>query len=47
MLARRIRGERAYDRRDLNLKGDTNEVYYHLPYFNAKDGMEALRSILG
>ena len=46
ILARRIRGERNLDRRDFNLKTDQEEVFYHLPYFNAKEGEEALRDIL-
>ena len=45
-LARRIRGERNLDRRDFNLKADTDEVFYHLPYFNATEGFKALQKII-
>ena len=46
VLARRIRGERALDRRDMNIKGGDSENYYHLPYVDVKDGMVALQKIL-
>ena len=28
------------------LKSDSDEIYYHLPYFNEKEGMVALKSII-
>lgn len=45
-LARRIRGERHLDRRDFNLKTDEDEVFYHLPYYNVPEGMQALKKII-
>ena len=45
-LARRIRGERFHDHRDLQPKtGD--EVFYQLPYFNEKEQMHHLRKVIG
>ena len=44
-LARRIRGERNMDRRDLKEKSG-DEVFYHLPYFDVKDGLEALKKVI-
>ena len=41
-LARRIRGERFHDHRDLQPKTG-QEKFYQLPYYNEKQGMEALR----
>mmetsp|Transcript_42209 Transcript_42209/g.30916 ORF Transcript_42209/g.30916 Transcript_42209/m.30916 type:complete len:172 (-) Transcript_42209:56-571(-) len=41
-LARRIRGERHLDHRDLIVKSG-NEKFCQLPYFNEKEGMEALK----
>jgi hypothetical protein len=34
-LARRIRGERNLDHRDLNVKSD-DEAYYSLPYYGGR-----------
>ena len=46
-LARRIRGERFQDHRDLQPKTG-HEVFYQLPYINAKDGMKNLtKTIVG
>ena len=45
-LARRIRGERFHDHRDLMPKtGD--EVFYQLPYFNEKEHMAHLKKVIG
>lgn len=44
-LARRIRGERFHDHRDLELKSG-NETFYQLPYFNEKEQMAHLRKTL-
>ena len=44
-LARRIRGDQIHDHRDVMPKtGD--EMFYSLPYANAKEGMDTLRSAL-
>lgn len=44
-LARRIRGERFHDHRDLQPKtGD--EVFYSLPYYNEKEQMNTLKKVL-
>jgi histone H3 len=45
-LARRIRGERFHDHRDLQPKNG-DEVFYALPYFNEKEQMDYLRKTLG
>jgi histone H3 len=45
-LARRIRGERFHDHRDLQPKtGD--EVFYQLPYYNEKEQMAHLKKVIG
>ena len=44
-LARRIRGERFQDHRDLQLKKD-NEKFYQLPYYNEKAENEKLKKVL-
>ena len=44
-LARRIRGERHHDHRDLKEKTG-NEVFYHLPYFNVDEGMGLLKKVI-
>ena len=45
-MARRIRGERFHDHRDLMPKtGD--EVFHQLPYFNEKEQMKNLQKIIG
>ena len=44
-LARRIRGERFHDHRDL-LPKEGNEVFYQLPYFNEKEQMKNLQKIV-
>ena len=44
-LARRIRGERFHDHRDLQPKTG-NEIFYQLPYYNEKDGMKDLKKAL-
>ena len=45
ILARRIRGERQFDHRDLG--GDyEGRVFYHLPYFNVKEGRDALQECI-
>ena len=45
-LARRIRGERFHDHRDLMPKNG-DEVFYQLPYYNEKDQMKNLQKIIG
>ena len=46
-LARRIRGERFQDHRDLQPKTG-KEVFYQLPYYHEKDGMKNLtKTIVG
>ena len=45
ILARRIRGERHLDHRDTG-EPHEGEVFYHLPYFNVKEGMDALKEII-
>ena len=45
-LARRIRGERFQDHRDMQPKtGD--EVFYQLPYYNEKEQMAHLKKVIG
>ena len=44
-LARRIRGDANLDYRDQNEK-DGNEVFYQLPYRNAKSGIKDLQKSL-
>ena len=44
-LARRIRGERALDHRDLMPKTG-HEVFHSLPYFNVKDNLAKLKKTL-
>jgi hypothetical protein len=44
-LARRIRGERFQDFRDLQPKTG-QEVFYSLPYTNEKSQMEQLKKVL-
>lgn len=44
-LARRIRGERFHDHRDMQPKNG-DEVFYQLPYFNEKEQMNHLRKVL-
>ena len=44
-LARRIRGERFRDHRDLQPKTG-NEVFYQLPYYDEADGMKQLKKII-
>ena len=44
-LARRIRGERFHDFRDLQPKTGT-EVFYQLPYINDKTQIEQLRKVI-
>jgi histone H3 len=44
-LARRIRGERFQDHRDLQPKTG-NEVFYQLPYHNEKDEMKQLKKVI-
>lgn len=44
-LARRIRGERFQDHRDLQPKNG-DEVFYQLPYFNEKEQMAHLRKVI-
>ena len=44
-LARRIRGERFHDHRDLQPKTG-QEVFYQLPYFDEKDGMKQLKKVV-
>jgi len=45
-LARRIRGERFQDFRDMQPKTG-NEVFYQLPYHNEKESMAQLRKVIG
>ncbi|TNV75854.1 hypothetical protein FGO68_gene13389 [Halteria grandinella] len=45
-LARRIRGERFHDHRDLQPKTG-NEVFYQLPYYNEKEQMKHLTKVIG
>ena len=44
-LARRIRGERFHDHRDLQPKTG-NEVFYQLPYYDEKTEMKHLKKII-
>jgi histone H3 len=44
-LARRIRGERFHDHRDLQPKTG-NEVFYQLPYHNEKDELKQLKKVI-
>ena len=44
-LARRIRGERFHDHRDLQPKTG-QEIFYMLPYYNEKDELKNLRKIV-
>ena len=44
-LARRIRGERFHDHRDLQPKTG-QEVFYQLPYHNEKDEMKQLKKVI-
>ncbi len=44
-LARRIRGERFHDHRDLQPKTG-QEVFYMLPYYNEKDEMKNLKKVI-
>ena len=44
-LARRIRGERFHDHRDLQPKTG-KEVFYMLPYYEEKDGMKDLKKVI-
>ena len=44
-LARRIRGERFHDHRDLQPKTG-NEVFYQLPYYNEKDELKNLKKVI-
>ena len=44
-LARRIRGERFHDHRDLQPKTG-NEVFYQLPYYDEKDHMKNLKKAI-
>lgn len=44
-LARRIRGERFQDFRDMQPKTG-NEVFYRLPYVNEKEEMVNLRKVI-
>ena len=44
-LARRIRGERFHDHRDLQPKTG-KEVFYHLPYRNEKEELKHLKKII-
>ena len=44
-LARRIRGERHMDHRDMQPKTG-KEVFYHLPYRHEKEGMAALKRVI-
>ena len=44
-LARRIRGERFHDHRDLQPKTG-NEVFYQLPYHNEKEEMKQLKKVI-
>ena len=44
-LARRVRGERYHDHRDLMPKSGS-EVFYQLPYHNEKEGMNQLRKTI-
>ena len=44
-LARRIRGERFHDHRDLKPKTNP-EVFYNLPYFNEKAEMQYLKKVI-
>ena len=44
-LARRIRGERFQDHRDLQPKTG-QEVFYQLPYYNEKDELKNLKKII-
>jgi histone H3 len=47
-LARRIRGENNYDHRvTTELSKADQEAFISLPYFNAKEGMKALKQHLG
>ena len=45
-LARRIRGERFKDHRDMQPKNG-DEVFYQLPYYNEKEQMVHLRKVIG
>ena len=44
-LARRIRGERFHDHRDLQPKTG-KEVFYMLPYYNEKDHLADLKKVI-
>lgn len=44
-LARRIRGERFHDHRDLQPKAG-DEVFYQLPYYNEKEQMAHLKKVI-
>ena len=44
-LARRLRGERFHDHRDLQPKTG-NEVFYMLPYHDEKDAMKNLKKAI-
>jgi hypothetical protein len=44
-LARRIRGERFQDHRDLQPKTG-KEVFYMLPYYNEKDQLADLKKVI-
>ena len=44
-LARRIRGERFHDHRDLQPKTG-QEVFYQLPYYNEKEQMKQLKKVI-
>ena len=44
-LARRIRGERFHDHRDLQPKTG-QRVFYQLPYYNEKDELKNLKKII-
>ena len=41
-LARRLRGDEFFDRRDFGFKTYPNEINYSLPYFDVRIGMESL-----
>ena len=45
-LARRIRGERFHDHRDMQPKTG-QEVFYQLPYYDEKEGMKQLKKVIG
>ena len=45
VLARRSRGEEKIER-EYEIIGEEDELDYHLPYFNEKEGKEALQEIM-